>query len=57
MLLLYHRVEVDDLEDVIELQERPDEVGFIPSTSFLKPYLWVFKGPQDVVEMNQDAFA
>jgi len=57
MLLLYHRVEVDDLENVIELQERPDEVGFIPSTSFLKPYLWVFKGPQDVVEMNQDAFA
>ncbi len=44
----------DDLEGVVILQESPQQVVFIPSAPFVSPVFGVFKGIEDVVDMNID---
>src|SRR5215813_11702458 len=51
---LQEGVEDHDLELLVELEERTQDVRLVPRASLLDPVPWILEGVEDVVEVNQD---
>ena len=46
-------IPIHDPENRIELQKSPQHVAFVPVTSLLDPWLRIFEGIEDVMEMDE----
>ncbi len=55
MELGHERIEIHDLESVVELQKGPQKISFIPGIALQQLFLWILERPQNVVKMDDDS--